>query len=60
MSVRMKGSQARAWLWPLVRPHRGRVALGTLAVLTQSAAGLAMSYRINNILQNLLISASLH
>jgi ABC-type multidrug transport system fused ATPase/permease subunit len=46
MSMRMKGSQARAWLWPLVRPHRGRVALGTLAVLTQSAAGLAMPYLV--------------
>jgi ATP-binding cassette, subfamily B, bacterial len=42
----MKGRQARAWLWPLVRPHRGMLALGSLAVLTQSAAGLAMPYLV--------------
>ncbi len=36
------GRQARAWLWPLVRPHRRLLTLGSLAVLTQSAAGLAM------------------
>jgi ATP-binding cassette, subfamily B, bacterial len=42
----MKGRQARAWLWPLVRPHRRMLALGSLAVLTQSAAGLAMPYLV--------------
>ena len=40
------GRQGRAWLWPLVRPHRGLLALGSLAVLTQSAAGLAMPYLV--------------
>ncbi len=40
------GRQARAWLWPLVRPHRRLLALGSLAVLTQSAAGLAMPYLV--------------
>lgn len=38
--------QARAWLWPLVRPHRGLLTLGSLAVLTQSAAALAMPYLV--------------
>ncbi|HEX8858373.1 MAG TPA: ABC transporter ATP-binding protein [Actinomycetes bacterium] len=42
----MKGRQARAWLWPLVRPHRKMVALGSAAVLAQSAAGLAMPYLV--------------
>ncbi len=42
----MKGRQARAWLWPLVRPHRRMVTLGALAVLTQSAAALAMPYLV--------------
>jgi ATP-binding cassette subfamily B protein len=42
----VKGRQARAWLWPLVRPHRRRVVLGSLAVLAQSAAGLAMPYLV--------------
>jgi ATP-binding cassette, subfamily B, bacterial len=42
----VKGRQARAWLWPLVRPHRRMVALGSLAVLVQSAAGLAMPYLV--------------
>ena len=42
----MKGRQARAWLWPLVRPHRRMVVLGSLAVLAQSAAGLAMPYLV--------------
>ncbi len=42
----MKGRQARAWMWPLVRPHRGMVVLGSLAVLAQSAAGLAMPYLV--------------
>ena len=40
------GRRARAWLWPLVRPHRGLVALGSLAVLTQTAAGLAMPWLV--------------
>ncbi len=40
------GRQARAWLWPLVRPHRRLLIVGTLAVLTQSAAGLAMPYLV--------------
>ncbi len=40
------GRQARAWLWPLVRPHRGLVAVASLAVLTQTAAGLAMPYLV--------------
>jgi ATP-binding cassette subfamily B protein len=42
----MKGRQARAWLWPLARPHRKTVALGSAAVLAQSAAGLAMPYLV--------------
>jgi ATP-binding cassette subfamily B protein len=42
----VKGQQARAWLWPLVRPHRRMVVLGSLAVLAQSAAGLAMPYLV--------------
>ena len=40
------GRQARAWLWPLARPHRGLLTLGSLAVLTQSATGLAMPYLV--------------
>ncbi|HZD00523.1 MAG TPA: ABC transporter ATP-binding protein [Actinomycetes bacterium] len=44
--MRRRGAPARAWLWPLARPHRGLVALGSLAVLTQSAAGLAMPYLV--------------
>jgi ATP-binding cassette, subfamily B, bacterial len=40
------GRQARAWLWPLVRPHRRLLVTGSLAVLTQSAAGLAMPYLV--------------
>jgi ATP-binding cassette subfamily B protein len=40
------GRRARAWLWPLVRPHRGLVALGSAAVLTQTAAGLAMPWLV--------------
>jgi len=40
------GRQARAWLWPLARPHRRLLTLGSLAVLTQSAAGLAMPYLV--------------
>ncbi|HZD72227.1 MAG TPA: ABC transporter ATP-binding protein [Actinomycetes bacterium] len=42
----MTGRQARAWMWPLVRPHRRLLALGSLAVLTQSATGLAMPYLV--------------
>jgi ATP-binding cassette, subfamily B, bacterial len=42
----VKGRQARAWLWPLVRPHRRMLALGSAAVLAQSAAGLAMPYLV--------------
>jgi ATP-binding cassette, subfamily B, bacterial len=42
----VKGRQARAWLWPLVRPHRRMLAVGSAAVLTQSAAGLAMPYLV--------------
>ena len=42
----MTGRQARAWMWPLVRPHRRMIALGSLAVLAQSAAGLAMPYLV--------------
>ena len=37
-----EGRRARAWLWPLVRPHRGLVALASAAVLVQTAAGLAL------------------
>jgi ATP-binding cassette, subfamily B, bacterial len=40
------GRRARAWLWPLVRPHRGLVALASLAVLAQAGAGLAMPYLV--------------
>jgi ABC-type multidrug transport system fused ATPase/permease subunit len=40
------GWRARAWLWPLVRPYRGLVALASLAVLTQTGAGLAMPYLV--------------
>jgi ATP-binding cassette, subfamily B, bacterial len=40
------GRRARAWLWPLVRPHRGLVVLASLAVLVQTGAGLAMPFLI--------------
>jgi ATP-binding cassette, subfamily B, bacterial len=40
------GRQARAWLWPLVRPHRGLVTLGALAVLAQSGIDLALPYLV--------------
>jgi ATP-binding cassette subfamily B protein len=40
------GRQARAWLWPLVRPYRGLVALGSLAVLIQSGIDLALPYLV--------------
>jgi ATP-binding cassette, subfamily B, bacterial len=43
---RQAGRRARAWLWPLVRPHRAMVALASLAVLAQSGAGLAMPYLV--------------
>ncbi|HEV8424613.1 MAG TPA: ABC transporter ATP-binding protein [Actinomycetes bacterium] len=43
---RISGRRARAWLWPLVRPHRGLVALASLAVLVQTGAGLAMPYLV--------------
>jgi ATP-binding cassette, subfamily B, bacterial len=43
---RAAGRRARAWLWPLVRPHRGMVALASLAVLAQTAAALAMPYLV--------------
>jgi ATP-binding cassette, subfamily B, bacterial len=43
---RAAGRRARAWLWPLVRPHRGMVALASAAVLAQTAAGLAMPYLV--------------
>ena len=43
---RGSGRQARAWLWPLVRPQRGLVVVASLAVLTQTAAGLAMPYLV--------------
>jgi len=43
---RKAGRRARAWLWPLVRPHRRMVALASLAVLAQTAAGLAMPYLV--------------
>jgi ATP-binding cassette subfamily B protein len=43
---RRSGRRARAWLWPLVRPHRRLVALASLAVLVQTGAGLAMPYLV--------------
>jgi ATP-binding cassette, subfamily B, bacterial len=43
---RAAGRRARAWLWPLVRPYRGKVALASLAVLAQTATGLAMPYLV--------------
>ena len=43
---RGSGRQARAWLWPLARPHRGLVVVASLAVLTQTAATLAMPYLV--------------
>jgi ATP-binding cassette, subfamily B, bacterial len=43
---RGSGRRARAWLWPLVRPHRGLVALASLAVLVQTGSGLAMPYLV--------------
>jgi ATP-binding cassette subfamily B protein len=43
---RAAGRRARAWLWPLVWPYRRMVALASLAVLAQTAAGLAMPYLV--------------
>jgi ATP-binding cassette subfamily B protein len=43
---RRAGRRARAWLWPLVRPHRGLVALASAAVLVQTGASLAMPYLV--------------
>jgi ATP-binding cassette subfamily B protein len=43
---RRAGRRARAWLWPLVRPHRGLVALASVAVLIQTGAVLAMPYLV--------------
>ena len=43
---RRSGRRARAWLWPLVRPHRRLVALASAAVLVQTGAGLAMPYLV--------------
>jgi ATP-binding cassette subfamily B protein len=40
------GREARAWLWPLIRPHRGLVTIGSLAVLTQSGIDLALPYLV--------------
>jgi ATP-binding cassette, subfamily B, bacterial len=40
------GRRARAWLWPLVRPHRGLVVLASAAVLVQTGAVLAMPYLV--------------
>jgi ABC-type multidrug transport system fused ATPase/permease subunit len=43
---RRSGRRARAWLWPLVRPHRRLVALASVAVLVQTGAALAFPYLI--------------
>jgi ATP-binding cassette, subfamily B, bacterial len=43
---RRAGRRARAWLWPLVRPHRRLVALASAAVLVQTGAALAMPYLV--------------
>jgi ATP-binding cassette subfamily B protein len=43
---RRSGRRARAWLWPLVRPHRRLVAMASLAVLVQTGAALAMPYLV--------------
>jgi ATP-binding cassette subfamily B protein len=43
---RGSGRRARAWLWPLVWPHRGLVALASAAVLVQTGAALAMPYLV--------------
>jgi ABC-type multidrug transport system fused ATPase/permease subunit len=56
----VKGRQARAWLWPLVRPHRRMLVLGSLAVLTQSAAGLAMPYLVKVAIDQGVLPRNLH
>jgi ATP-binding cassette, subfamily B, bacterial len=43
---RRSGRRARAWLWPLVQPHRRLVALASAAVLVQTGATLAMPYLV--------------
>ncbi|HEX2160156.1 MAG TPA: ABC transporter ATP-binding protein [Actinomycetes bacterium] len=43
---RRAGRRARAWLWPLVRPHRRLVGLASAAVLVQTGASLAMPYLV--------------
>ena len=43
---RGSGRRARAWLWPLVRPHRRLVALASAAVLVQTGSALAMPYLV--------------
>jgi ATP-binding cassette, subfamily B, bacterial len=43
---RRAGRRARAWLWPLVRPHRRLVVVASTAVLVQTGAGLAMPYLV--------------
>jgi ATP-binding cassette subfamily B protein len=41
-----RGRRARAWLWPLLRPHRGRIAVAAAAVLTGTGATLLMPYAV--------------
>jgi ATP-binding cassette subfamily B protein len=43
---RGSGRRARAWLWPLVRPHRRLVALASVAVLVQTGSALALPYLV--------------
>jgi ATP-binding cassette, subfamily B, bacterial len=43
---RRAGRRARAWLWPLVQPHRRLVVLASAAVLVQTGAALAMPYLV--------------
>jgi len=43
---RAVGRAARAWLWPVLRPHRGRVAVAAVAVLTGTATTLLMPYAV--------------
>jgi ATP-binding cassette subfamily B protein len=43
---RGSGRRARAWLWPLVRPHRRLVALASAAVLVQTGSALALPYLV--------------
>ena len=43
---RGSGRRARAWLWPLVRPHRRLVTLASAAVLVQTGSALAMPYLV--------------